>query len=334
MAATLQVDETTGAEIRIETGTGHIEKLNHGERNVQVVVRSDNAKMRMPVTGWADGNDDALVQALEAAEASGARIAYRIVVHRKGNVSATIPLAAVGNMDKVRDFVSFTLETSGAPPAGDSHTAHAETMDQRFNGGSDTEPGTADVEDYERQVAGEPARREPTPADTTGPDASGPQVGDTKPAAKGPKVQEEKPWEAFNSDGSLNPGSYAFDSAQRAVAHAGRLYRMYLKDAAFEDDAPDPHAAPDVGRMRVVAGYLLNCAEQAQAAVRQDGHHDRMAASFTRALHAVIDASYVYPPPFAARGDVDAIKAWRDDLAGYAAAMMHAAADLTRKALG
>lgn len=367
MAVTLETDPATGAELKVETGTGHVERLDHKPRNVQVVITSDNPAMRKPVTGWADGADNGLVDALCLAESHRTRVEYRIEVKRKSDVDPALPFEQLTSDQKVRDFVSLKEAPSGyrgapetapqakpdeAPPHGDddgppagrgtdvcSGCGHARVSHDasgvcslgncegclRFGVPSHPEERAAAVQ---RDVARTPEPNQPTP-----------QVGDTRPSARpGVKVQEDKPWEPYNSDGSLNCGSYAFATAQRAVSQASRLWRRWLQEAVtpFDSDEPEPgnrHDVPDPGKMKALARQLLLAADEAQANVRVDGHYDRMDNSHAKALNAVVDATYCFLPPFGAGGDLDVIKAWRAQVVEYATAMLMAARLLTEEAL-
>lgn len=92
-----------GAEIRVETGTGRIEKLDRRERNIGVTIRSDNSALRKPVTGWLDSMS--LGEGAHPQLVEGLHVRYRINVRRKDHVDPAIPLSELEGSDKVRDLV-------------------------------------------------------------------------------------------------------------------------------------------------------------------------------------------------------------------------------------
>jgi hypothetical protein len=109
---TVATETIDGAEVRVESGTGTVEKLDRRERNIGVHIRSDNRQMRELVTGWLDSmslGEDAHPQLVE-----GCRVEYRIHVRRKAGVDPDVPIAKVASRDKVRDLVRFRVLNAGA----------------------------------------------------------------------------------------------------------------------------------------------------------------------------------------------------------------------------
>lgn len=169
----------------------------------------------------------------------------------------------------------------------------------------------------EPSVVDEPAAAapaaEPSPGD---PPATDPPA-ERRPQ---PKITEGRPWEFTNSDGSLNPGSYAYQAAEGIVL----LAQEQLLERARR--AEGPFVAPSLGQIRGLAKRLLRASDLAQQHVRADGHVARMAASHARARAAIRASLSVHPVPWGAGNDAQ--EAWVQALSGHAAGLLAITVDL------
>lgn len=143
------------------------------------------------------------------------------------------------------------------------------------------------------------------------------------PAPKGPRMLEGRPYERFNSDGSMNFGSYAMQANVAAVNWAQRLLVDRARTVAGETGA---QASIDPAQLRTLARQLLNLSDRIQASVRDDGRFDRMDNSHSRARSALSTALNVYPVPFAADDETKA--KWADDVVAWAVMIINLAAEL------
>ncbi len=134
------------------------------------------------------------------------------------------------------------------------------------------------------------------------------------------RIMEARPWEALNSDGSLNLGSYEVLATLSTVELAHDLLLARSGPGSFTID-----------EVRRLARTLLAAADQVQANVRADGHSDRMDSSHTRARGAIRTALEHYPVPWGVPSEPPspAEKAvWVDELVGWATLLVESAVDL------
>lgn len=276
------VDDPKGA-FRRETGYGQIEdvKLKTGQRNAQVIVKAE--QLRDPVQGWVDtqGDRDTYLAAVDALE-RGQRIFYRIETHRKDDVDPTAPFDELDKHEKVRD-VREIVAVNGKGQQISGNGPAPETQEQPTLPVSGNEAGN----EAPNEAPGKPEEK----------------------AKLGPRVMEGKPWEANNSDGSLNLGSYAVQAAEGMALLAQDL--LVARWRAGDDEVP-----PTQGKIRALARRLLIAADRAQAAARADGHADRMDNSHTRARSAVRAGLMIHPVPFGA-SEAEQTE-WLDALSTYA----------------
>ncbi len=102
MAVTMITDEQ-GGEVRVETGIGTVIGVEpKGDRNVRVRIDADH--LREEVQCWVD-RQGPLWPRIEWAYDHGAKIWYRIDVHRKRSIGPSKPLSQLSPRDKVRDLV-------------------------------------------------------------------------------------------------------------------------------------------------------------------------------------------------------------------------------------
>lgn len=119
------LEQTTAGEVRVETGTGVVTKIEHeaGKRNAHVRFKATHTNLREPVQAWADTLDGAVWPLIQEAHGAGLVLEYRIEVRRKDGVDPSKPIAELANRDKVRDLAAVArtgeLNPADRIPAGD-----------------------------------------------------------------------------------------------------------------------------------------------------------------------------------------------------------------------
>jgi hypothetical protein len=141
--------------------------------------------------------------------------------------------------------------------------------------------------------------------------------------SRGARVEEGKAWEEFNSDGSVNIGSFRMQANLAGVNWAQRLLVERARIVAGETGTP---AAIDPGQLRSLARELLELSDRIQASIRADGRSNRMDNSHTRARSALSTALHVYPVPFGADEEVKV--RWREEVVAWAVLCLRMALEL------
>jgi hypothetical protein len=293
MAVETMRDEA-GAEVRVETGRGVITALEveNGKRNAHVKIDAEH--LREPVTGWLDTFDKDLLERAHDAYEAGAKVEYRVEVRRKGDIDPAISLKELAARQKVRELVGLEV----------GHAVQKPSQEPRSTPRAAKPPA---------QVSHEPE-----------PEAEAPRPSMHGLRGRGPRVEEAKPWEGFNSDGSVNLGSYA---AQATIGMAALAYELAMQNArTAAADKGVPLKPPDPTIVQNLARRLLRAADKAQAAIRADGHTDRMDASHARARGAVRSAVDVWPPPWGKGGSE--WDRWQETLVGGASMVLSVGVDL------
>lgn len=162
---------------------------------------------------------------------------------------------------------------------------------------------------------------------------SGPQEPPTgsaplsPPAARSPRRgrhEEARPWDYYNTDGSLNPGSYAMTAAVGMVELAAQLILEHNRVTGAATGRPVE--TPTRGQVLNLARRLIGAADEVQMNIRADGYSDRMDMSHTRARGAIRSALDLYPVPFGAeRDDRDR---WHADLVAYGTLLLEVSSTL------
>lgn len=324
------VDDPELGQVKWERGSGLITKLDRRENNAGVTIEMRGLKH--PVTGWTSGDDAEANAVADEAFAAGSKVVFAIRTRRKSDVALDVPLAKLSPGDKVREVIELRHWRADA------------------DGGHDTNgAGSAPQRPQEATTAPPAAETPPTPTEASAGDSGAdtanegdpgptePPAGDEEqPERRGPRIAEGKAWEAFNTDGSLNVGSYAVQAAAGMVDRAWELIvehrRRLLTDKPFTADMVKP------GQVLTLAKSLLRAADEVQRRVRADGHVDRMANSHTRARGAVHTALALYPPPFGVGETPEerqaVIDAWVDDLARTGTELLVVACTIAREDLG
>lgn len=346
MAKVLEVRD--GVEVSVETGTGHIATLGDpaGKRNAKVEIKADH--LDLLVACWVDTKGP-LYDVVRAAFADGRRVDYRVVVKRKRNQPTDVPLDKVLGLNRIRDLEALTLAAGAAPstpttppqapPAGSPAPPTAPSPPPAATGPAAVASAACGLCDGPvndnrplRRVAGVlqhvecPAQGSTTPDDAP-PPAPAPDVNHgpstVTDGKRGPRVAEARPWEYYNSDGSLNVGSYAYGAAEGMVLLANDLLLARARTVATTEGGG--FQPPTEGQVRSLARRLLRAADRAQATLRDDGHVSRMAASHSRSRAAVRAALDVYPVPW---GQPDAYDPWELALAAHAGILLRLTVDL------
>lgn len=274
------LEETSTGEVRVETGTGLIEELKHkpGGRNAQLIIKATHADLRDPVTGWVDTTDSAVWPIAQEGAAEHFEVEYRIEVKRKPSADKSTPIADLAKRDKVRDVAALARK------------GELSQLDQQ------PPPASQPAPLEEEAAPAEPDHPEPTPP------------------PRRPRVEEGKPWDLYNTDRSLNLGSYSYQATAETVEFA---HRLIVEHEASILDAGEL----SLRKVETLAKSLLDVADKVQAATRADGHVDRMDNSHRRARYAVRSALALHPVPWGA--DADTRKAWADRLAEHATGILH-----------
>lgn len=360
------VDGARGQE-RVETGEGYVVAVtvDDAKRNNQVQIRANH--LQQPVTAWADRHAPMFATVLHARD-TGAAVTYRIAVRRKANAPADKTIADLKNTEKVRELDDLALVHAGAAVIGAGQGPQtAATADTRQPppqapaaapapnptpirpdsgqapankcGWCEAPPfATADdLAGHLSTVHADKVTKGMPPASTDAGDPGPPEPGGAatgaRPATRGPRIEEGRPWHAYNSDGSVNLGSYAFTASIGFTEWAHRLLTHRRLDVAKTTGAP--FAPPPGSEVRALARRLLRAADLAQAALRSDRHVDRMDASHTRARGAVreaIDAVPIpwdhWPPPGEVNAQTPELDGWVDELAKRSAGLLTVALQL------
>lgn len=282
-------DNTSTGEVRVETGTGLITELKHehGKRNAQMIVKATHHDLRDPVTGWIDTADSGVWDIAQQAFADHFEIDYRIEVHRKADVDKTKPLKELGNREKVRDVAALARK--------------------------------GELSEIDRTP---PA--DSTPVPETPPHAPAPPAAPQQPQRR-PRVAEAKPWELYNSDGSLNLGCWSFQAASEFMGLAHKLVGHHNTQVGEETGTTPEFRLPPVAKL---AATLLDAADQVQANIRPDGRHDRLDNSHVRARWAIRDALYQHPVPWGSDGETR--QQWLEQLVAHATEILHLAVEIFR----
>lgn len=129
MAVALEARPT--GEVRVETGTGVIKKLDHDpdKRNAQVSIKATHTDLREDVKAWVD-TQGPLWQFAGDAYGHGIEVRYRIEVHRHRDVAPDKPIAELTNRQKVRDLIELAPANAVAPGGPIGKMAHEAAQDR------------------------------------------------------------------------------------------------------------------------------------------------------------------------------------------------------------
>lgn len=317
------------AQVMVQTGTGRIKEIvgrgkaaeDGSYRNVEVVFDPDNPLLKRKVYALLDTTAKDLWEYVQAAQADQRDIAYRIESQRKRGVDRAKPFEDLVHTEEVVRVLAaidtvFSHEAKTNPkedPSGDNPSALDQDTPARGVAAS-----TGAVTDVTTVLAALATARQQGMSDTVidtlvahalAAGAGFEQVmktGFDTPAAHTPSVVsravavEERPWNAFNSDGRANAGSYmvahAATAEQFALDHLISLYSTGKKSSVDVSDKMIAQAA-------ALALELLDLSDEVQAATT-GGRSDRQKNSYNRALALVLDAvAKRYPAPLGSDDD-------------------------------
>ena len=257
------------AEVYVQKGTGKIVSIKPGATNVtaQIAVKNENPKVKFPLMGWVPVNDPIYPLIQEAFDAQ-ASIEYRFESQRKSSEPRETPIMELREtMDKARE--------------------HTTPIFAGINGQLSSEAVTNPAEDPAPGGRIRAVDAAPAPA---------PQQQQVQQQAQQHNSQgnghvvEEAPYKEYNSDGTVNYGSYAVTAAVGAESFARRL---------LADRNP---SAETVAHYAIV---LLAIADTVQGYVTQK-KPTRMAGSHTRIRGIVYDTvENFFPIPASRDQDLD-----------------------------
>lgn len=331
MPVELKVDDKRG-EFRRETGYGRVTKVEHsdGKRNARVEVDAEH--LRQPVAGWVDTFQADAWTAAQRSKADGLRVAYAVDVVRKRNVDAAVAFDQLTKEQKVREVAHLVIVNGDGAPVepgvevGWLTNAGRQATESRQAARRDPAETAGEAPDSPAEPRNEPgtANDEPAPPPPPEEPPAGTPPTPSMRGRRGPRIEEAKPWEPFNTDGSVNLGSYAVTAS---LGMAELAYELIMErnrtEAARTGAALVP---PPWGQVKALARRLLSACDRAQAALRSDGRVDRMDNSHTRARGAVRSALDVYPVPWGA--EAADVGAWVDTLAAHATELIRIAVAL------
>ena len=258
------------AEVYVQKGTGTIISIKPGATNVtaQVAVKNENPKVKYPIMGWVPVSDPIYPLIQEAFE-SQTPIEYRFESQRKPSEPRDTPIGPL------RETTELARE-------------HTTPIFAGINGKLSSEAVTNPTED---PAPGGRIRAVDTPAPAAAPAAPPAQQQYQPQQSQGNGyVAEEPPFKEFNSDGSINYGSYAMQAAVGAES----LVRRLLSD---RDTSPET-----VAHYAIV---LLAIADKVQSYVTNK-KPSRMSGSHTRVRGIVYDTvENFFPIPDAHEQDLD-----------------------------
>jgi hypothetical protein len=262
------------AEVHVQKGTGTIISIKPGTANVtaQVAVKNENPKVKFPIMGWVPINDP-IYPLIQEAFDSQTPIEYRFESQRKPNEPRDTPIA------ELRATVDAARE-------------HTTPIFAGINGQLSSEAVTNPAED---PAPGGRIRAVDTPAPVVQQQpAQQNQQQQQQQYSQGNQgngyVAEEPPFKEYNSDGSVNYGSYAIQAAVGAES----LVRRLLADRDTSVDTIAHYAT-----------VLLAIADKVQSYVTNK-KPSRMSQSHTRVRGIVYDTvENFFPIPDNHEHDLD-----------------------------
>jgi hypothetical protein len=361
-----------------------IERAGEGEgRNAYIHIKSSIASVKKPVKSWLDKSDPLFAKVVEA-HTSGREIEYRIEAQRKPGVDRSIPIAELRpNMEVASEKTTVIFAALDGEPSLEAVTnpaedpapgdrARAADPQARDDAGADR-AGRRDrgaeaaapalVFDVTKALAGLATARstgmpqgviDAAAALALMAGATAKQVneagftaqrGSNRTEIRRAHAKEGKPFEAVNSDGRTNLGSYAVSAVDECRRFAFGLRRdaeqaafdAYNADVAagvVEGEAltaprkPEPHHVLSLGKM------LLEIADRVQVGAYGGGRVDRMAKSHSRARSLVFDTiRHRHPVPFGAESP-DAQREWVDTVVAECVETFQALAEIAMMSTG
>ena len=257
------------AEVYVQKGTGTIISIKPGATNVtaQVAVKNENPKVKYPIMGWVPVSDPIYPLIQEAFDAQ-APIEYRFESQRKNSEPRVTPIRPL------RETTELARE-------------HTTPIFAGINGQLSSEAVTNPSED---PAPGGRIRAVDAPAPAPAPAVQPAQNQNQNYSQGNGYVAEEPPFKEFNSDGSINYGSYAIQAAVGAESLVRRL--LANRDTSAET----------VAHYAIV---LLAIADKVQS-YATNKKPSRMSGSHTRVRGIVYDTvENFFPIPESHEQDLD-----------------------------
>lgn len=333
------------AEVYVQTGTGTVKELKENGNNINVFMAVDGLKH--PIGGWTSKSEAIYPMLVEAYE-SGREITYRIESQRKNGIDRATPIAVLREtMDTAKEncrnlFVGVdgTLSSEAVTdPAEDPYAGgRIPATDPRNKPAAAPTAGGPGGFTAEQALTGLAAARQGGLSDSIidsaaalalAAGASVQQVltagvdEQAEPAER--QVQrvvaaEAAPFNAYNTDGRVNLGSYAVQAGVGAESLAAELihdnavavaeaHNAAVEAGEVEGEKIEPQPV-NFKSAAALGSVLLDLADRVQVGTYEGGRPSRMANSHTRARSFVYDAvKNRYPVPFGA--DADTQEEWK-----------------------
>lgn len=317
------------AEVMVQTGTGRIKNIvGRGKespdgtfRNVEVEFDPDNPKLQHKVYALLDTTATELWNYIQEAHLAKKDISYRIESQRRRTVDRTLKFEDLKHSEQVVRILAgidgiFSHEAKTSPAEDPDQDAPSALNNIPVSNSAPISTGDIMKTLATARVQGLPesiidalsALAIAQGNDLKSVMSAGYEQADNsrRVVASNSRAVEEKPWNATNTDGRINAGSYAVAHAATAerfaLDHLVTLYSVGKKvNVAVNDDMIAQAASLGVA--------ILAIADQVQSFVV--GRVDRQKNSYNRALSLVLDGiEKRHPAPIG--GNPDDIAAWKE----------------------
>lgn len=310
------------AEVKVEIGTGTIKEIltREGKKNAEIIFNPDNPQLIRKVGAYIDTEKCSELYAyIKKAHAEQSTVAYRIESQRKAKVDRTKTLEELkptattdiirilARIDNVRSPEAVTNPNED-PQEGRVDAGDAPVVINNVSSTNASQSFTAAKETLLGKLA--EARKEGYPdsiidmliaqaliAGATLDEAS--SVGfsnevdfesSTNQRNSRVAAQEEKPWNAHNSDGRPNAGSYMVTHAATAEQFAlDHLIQVYSQTGSKASKTAIEVTDNMISQAASLGLQILQIADEVQASITSN-RPNRQKNSYGRALTLVIDA--------------------------------------------
>lgn len=273
-------DDGVRAEVHVQRGTGEIKDIAPHENGkvAQIQIRTEG--LRFPQKAWIN-TDTPQYKVIQEAYENRTLIEYRIESQRKLKNDTTkqpiprdTPIAELRSSTEIARENTKTLLVGVNGELTDEHVTHPKEDPSAAGRRPAADPDEAKA--AAAQVAQASA---PAPANYTQP--------------RGASATEEPPYKEYNSDGTLNLGSYAVQAAVGAELFVRKALIASGVNASEEDIVR-------------YASISLAIADKIQAYVTKKARADRMATSHARVRSLVYDViDNFLPIPTSHAGDAE-----------------------------
>ena len=310
------------AEVKVELGTGTIKEIliREGKKNAEIVFKPDNPQLIRKVGAYIDTEKCSELYAyIQKAYAEGSTVAYRIESQRKAKVdrsktleelkaTATTDIVRIlARIDNVRSPEAVTNPNEdpqeGRVDAGDApvvvNTLHSTNASQSFAVDKDAilsklaevrqegyPESIIDILIAQALIAGA------TLTETNSAGFSGELDLELTTNSRNTRVAalEEKPWNAHNSDGRPNAGSYMVTHAATAEQFAlDHLIYVYSQTGSKPSKTPIQVTEDMIAQAASSGLQILKMADEVQISITSN-RPNRQKNSYGRALNLVMDA--------------------------------------------